>query len=126
MSAAAGEAARLAAPARGAAVRARTRPARRLPAEQRRVAGGVVAIALLAVLLAGVVALNVAVLRLNLRLQEVDAARTKLRAENVALSSRLSSAVASPRIETLARARGLVQADPGQTLYIRLGERRRR
>ena len=106
------------------AARSRPRPKPRLAAEQRRIAGGVVVIAVLGILLAGVVALNVAVLRLNLRLEEVDGERAKLRAENAALASKLSSAAASPRIQALARQLGLVPADPEQTVYIRLRGRR--
>ena len=107
-----------------APVRATPAPRRarrpRAHAQQRRVAGGVVMIIVLAVLLAGVVAMNVAVLRLNLRLEQLDGQRAKLRAERAVLSSKLSSAAASPRIEGLARSAGLVPADPEQTVYIRL------
>ena len=87
-------------------------------------AGGVLAIALCAVLLAGVVTLNVAVLRLNLRLAGLDEQRAKLRAENARLSSLLSSAAAAPRIDFRARAElGLVPADPAETRYVRLRPR---
>ena len=88
-------------------------------------AGGVVWIALTAVLLAGVVALNVAVLRLNMRLDKVNAERTKLRAEKQALESQLSLAAASSRIQQLAKRQGLVPADPTETTYVRLGRRGR-
>jgi cell division protein FtsL len=74
-----------------------------------------------AVLLAGVVFVNLAVLRLNLRLDSATQERTKLRAENAALSSQLSSALASPRIQALARQQdGLTQADPSTIGYIDL------
>jgi cell division protein FtsL len=76
-----------------------------------------------AVLLAGVVALNVAVLRLNVQLDKVNAERTRLRADKQALASQLSLAAASPRIQELARREGLVPADPTQTTYVRLGRR---
>ena len=119
-----GGTARVEAPGR-ARPRARPEP-RRLANEQRRLAGGAVAIALCALLLVGVVATNVAVLRLNLRLEELDGRRVKLRAENAALASKLSSAVAAPRIDALARARfGLVPAEPAATSYVRLAPRRR-
>ena len=49
-------------------------------------------IALVAGLLAGVVAMNVAVLRLNMKLDQLGRERADLRAENAALSSQLSSA----------------------------------
>ena len=72
-------------------------------------------------LLAGVVFVNLAVLRLNLRLDSATQERTKLRAQNAALSSQLSSALASPRIQALAHSQdGLVQADPSTIGYIDL------
>ena len=64
--------------------------------------GGVVWIAIIAALLAGVVAPNVAVLRLNMTLDELGRDRADLRAENAALAAQLSSAAASPRIQTVA------------------------
>ena len=64
-----------------------------------------------ALLLAGVVFVNLADLRLNLRLDTATQARTKLRAENAALQSQLSSALASRRIQSLAHNQdGLVPA----------------
>jgi len=56
-------------------------------------------------LLAGVVALNVAVLRLNVRLDELAHQRANVRAANAALSAQVSSATATAQVETLA-ARG--------------------
>lgn len=99
-------------------------PARRAPAAQRGVAGGVVWIALAAALLAGVVALNVAVLRLNVQLDELGRERANLQAENAALASQLSSAAAAPRIQALARSRlGLVPAEADATTYVELSRR---
>ena len=96
----------------------RPRPRRR-QRSQRRVASGVVWIAVVTVLLGGIVALNVAVLRLNIRLDQLGQDRAKLRADNAALASQLSSAAASPRIQNLARLRlGLVPADPATTTYV--------
>lgn len=90
-------------------------------AAQRRLAGGVVWIVIVAVLLAGVVALNVAVLRLNLRFDALGQQRAKLRAENAALSSKLASAAATARIEQLAAQRlGVAPADPAKTVYLDL------
>jgi len=78
-------------------------------------------IAIVAVLLAGVVALNVAVLRLNVQRDKLDSERAQLRAEKQALASQLSMAAASPRIQLEAqRDFGLVAADPSQTTYVRL------
>jgi cell division protein FtsL len=97
------------------------RSAPRVVARERRVTGGVVWIAMIAALLAGVVATNVAVLRLNLTLDRLGRDRADLRAENAALSSQLSSAAASPRIQTMAAGRlGLVQATSEQTTYVRI------
>jgi cell division protein FtsB len=80
-------------------------------APRRRLAGGVVWIGLLAVLLVGVVALNVAVLRLNMKLEQLGQARLELEAQNALLSSKVSSAVAPPVIERRARNElGLVPA----------------
>jgi cell division protein FtsL len=82
----------------------------------------VVWIGALAVLLAGVVAMNVAVLRLNMTLDQLGRNRAQLRADNAALYSRLSSAAATGRIQDLAMKRlGYVQATPEQTSYIHLG-----
>jgi cell division protein FtsL len=86
-----------------------------------RARGGVVWIAVSAVLLAGIVFVNVAVLRLNLRLDEQTRQRAKLRAENAALQSELSSALASPRIQAEASKRYHLQpADPSQIGYVDL------
>jgi hypothetical protein len=109
--------------ARAAAARAQPAPARtparpkpravRKPASRRRVAGGVVWIGAVAVLLAGVVALNVAVLRLNVRLDELGQERAQIRADNAQLSSQIAARAASGRIVTLASGRlGLQQTSP--------------
>jgi cell division protein FtsL len=94
------------------------------PAAKRRVTGGVVWIVFVAVLLTGIVALNVAVLRLNVQLDRLSRERANLRAENAVLQSQLSRDAASPRIQTLARKQlGVVPADPSSTLYVDLGRR---
>lgn len=113
------------APAAAEAPAVKRRPARPAPRRrsvpERRVAGGVAWIGLVAVLLAGVVALNVAVLRLNMRLDELGRERDGLRAENAELATGLSRAAAAGRIENLASKRlGLVPAQPDQTTYVRL------
>ncbi len=108
--------------------RPRSEPKRRprARAPRRGLAGGVVWIAVTAVLLTGVVALNVAVLRLNVQLDKLNADRTRLRAEKQAIASQLSMAADSPRIQLRARKQfGLVQADPAATTYVRLGPRAR-
>ena len=98
----------------------RRRPAARAALKPRPF-GGVVWIVVLAVLLAGVVAVNVAVLQLNLQLDELSRERVQLRADTNRLSSQLSSASANARIESEARTRlGLVRADPALTEHVQL------
>ena len=76
---------------------------------------------LFAVLLAGVVAVNVAVLRLNLELDRASQDRTELQSDISLLRSELSSTAATSRIERLARGElGMVPANPDNTIYIRL------
>jgi cell division protein FtsL len=80
---------------------------------RRRVAGGVVWIGLVAALLAGVVALNVAVLRLNIRLDQTQSERNQLRADNAQLNTEIAAKAASGRILGLASGRlGLRPANP--------------
>jgi cell division protein FtsL len=70
---------------------------------ERRLAGGVLWILLFGVLLVGVVALNVAVLRLNMQLEELSERRLELEAENALLAAKVSAALAPSRTERLAR-----------------------
>jgi cell division protein FtsL len=106
--------------ARVAAPVARSRPR----ANQPRVARGIVWIALIGVLLAGVVFMNVVVLRMNIRLDHLGRDRTKLRADNAQLASELSSALAVARIQAQARKDlGVVPADPSETVYVDLPPR---
>ncbi|HET9674722.1 MAG TPA: cell division protein FtsL [Gaiellaceae bacterium] len=83
--------------------RPRPRPRRASATPRRRLAGGVVWIAVLAVLLVGVVALNVAVLRLNMQIEKLGQQRLQLEAENALLESKVSSTLAPARIEQKAR-----------------------
>jgi cell division protein FtsL len=100
--------------------RPRRRPAGRV-ATRHRPFGGVVWIVVAAALLAGVVAINVAVLQLNVRLDELGRERVQLQAETKRLSSQLSSASANARIESQARAQlGLVPAAPELTYHVEL------
>jgi len=81
---------------------------------------GVTWIVVLAALLGGIVALNVAVLQLNVRLSSLSRERVSLRSDNAMLQSQLSSAAAVPRIQSLAHRRlGLVPAT--DTTYVELG-----
>ena len=97
--------------------------ARRAKAQQARARSGILWIAVSGILLAGVVFVNVAVLRLNLALDSANSERTKLRAENAALQSQLSSELASSQIQARAsKELGLVYADPGQYGYVNLAK----
>ncbi len=109
-----------AAPTVEAPPRPRPRPRRR--AERRpRVASGVIWIAVIGVLLVGVVFMNVAVLRLNIRLDQLGRDRAGLRADNAQLASQLSSAQAAARIQALARKElGVQPALAQETTYVRL------
>lgn len=93
----------------------------RSAARRRPFSGGIVWIVVIAVLLAGVVAVNVLVLQLNLRYDRLGRERAQLRAQIAQLQAELSSASANARIETLARDRlGLVRAAPDATTYVKL------
>ena len=87
-------------------------------------AGGVVWIVVVGALLAGIVAVNVLVLQLNMQFDGLSRERAQLKADNALLRSQLSSASASVRIQDAARTRlGLIPADPLGTTYVRLGDR---
>lgn len=97
------------------------RPRPRAVPRPRLLGGGVIWIVLFGALLAGVVAVNVTVLRLNLQLDEVGRERSELDSDIANLRSELSSASATARIERLATEDlGLAQANPETTIYVRL------
>jgi cell division protein FtsL len=75
---------------------------------------------LFATLLAGVVAVNVAVLRAYVAVTKLDQQRSQLQAQNQALASELSAASSAPRIEAAARRLGMVQATATGTSYLDL------
>jgi len=111
-------------PAAAVAAPARTRPrakAKPRARARRRSHAAIIWIIVSAVVLAGVVFVNLAVLRLNLGLDKANEDRNKLRAANAALQSQLSAALASPRIQAQARREdGLVPADPSTIGYVNL------
>jgi cell division protein FtsL len=111
----------VAAPERRPAPRARPRTVPRPRAEGRRLTGGIVWISLFAVLLAGIVAVNVAVLRSNMALNDLNKQQLELQAQNQTLQSQVSSAGSSLRIEQVARRLGLVPAPAADTSYLDLG-----
>ena len=100
---------------RGAVARKQRRAAAVAPAARSRApfAGGVAWIVLVGVLLAGIVAVNVLVLQLNMQFDGLSRERAQLKADNALLRSQLSSASASVRIEDAAKSKlGLQAADP--------------
>jgi cell division protein FtsL len=101
--------------------RPRAAPHRR--AEGRRLRGGIVWIALFAVLLVGVVAVNVAVLRANMALSNLNQKQLQLESQNQTLASQVSSAGSSLRIEQAAHRLGLVPAPAADTNYLDLARR---
>jgi cell division protein FtsL len=103
------------------APRSRPRAAPRRRADGRRLTGGIVWISLFAVLLTGIVALNVAVLRSNMALSDLNKQQLELQAQNQTLQSQVSSAGSSLRIEQVARRLGLVPAPAADTSYLDVG-----
>jgi|SRR5262245_49281661 len=103
--------------------RAAPRPRQRQRPHGRRLTGGILWISAFAVLLVGVVALNVAVLRLNMAVDDLNKRQIDLQAQNQALSSRVSSAASSLRIEQAARRLGLVPAPATDTSYLNLARK---
>ena len=85
--------------------------------------GAVVWIVIVGLLLAGVVAINVLVLRLNVELDELRRSRAELKADIAGTRAQLSSASANARIESEAATKlGLIAADPNATTYVPLNE----
>jgi cell division protein FtsL len=79
---------------------------------------------LLATLLAGVVAVNVAVLQLTMRLDKTSQRRIELQADVARLQGELSSAASTYRLEQEANGSlGLVQADSATTRYVELPQK---
>jgi cell division protein FtsL len=111
--------------AQGNVARKKRRAAAAPPAARSRApfAGGVVWIGVVGVLLAGIVAVNVLVLQLNMQFDGLSGERAQLKADNALLRSQLSSASASVRIEDAAKSKlGLQAADGLTTTYVRLGK----
>lgn len=103
--------------------RARPRKATRT-GRRTTVGGGILWIVLFTVLLGGVVAVNVAVLRLNLELDRVGRERSQLRADVASIRSELSSVAATAEIERVAQLElGLEPANPDTTVYVTLRPR---
>jgi cell division protein FtsL len=112
-------------PRRATAARPKAPVRSRRKQANRRVRLPIVWMTLFALLLAGVVAVNVAVLRAHVAVSKLDQERAKLEAQNQALASRLSAASSAPRIEAAARRLGLVQAPATSVSYLDLMPRSR-
>jgi cell division protein FtsB len=121
----------VAAPARASPKRAAPPPApapsrgrrpRRSPARPR-LARSVLWIGVVAALLAGIVAVNVAALRLRLDAQRLAERKERLVGENAAAASELSTLASAERIEVEARRLGLVR--PNETTYVKVRPGRR-
>ena len=102
-----------------APVRSRRKPV------PRRVRAHIVWMILFALLLAGVVAVNVAVLRAHVAVAHLDEQRAQLQAQNQALASHLSAVNSAPRIEAAARRLDMVPAPAANTSYFVLPSGRR-
>ena len=100
----------------------RVRQVRKQRAGRRLLAGGVAWIVAVAILLAGVVALNVAVLQRNLDLDGVNRQRAQLKADIAVDQAKLASAKRTAGI--IQGAQGLVPADPATTSTIDLSRSR--
>ncbi len=100
---------------RTGAAQARERPRRRF-----RVRAPLVWMVVFALLLAGVVAVNVAVLRANVAVHKLDQTIAQLQQRNQTLASRYSAATSAPRVEAAARRAGLIQAPALSTDYLDL------
>jgi cell division protein FtsL len=70
-----------------------------------------------AVMLVGVVTLNVAVMRAHVSVNDLDAKITQIQQENAKLAQQYSSATAAPQIEAAARRAGLRPASSSETGY---------
>ncbi|HVS84615.1 MAG TPA: hypothetical protein VHD91_03185 [Gaiellaceae bacterium] len=83
---------------------------------------GVAWIVAFAVLLLGVVAVNVAALQANVSVHRLEDQRAELRAQNQAIASQLSAAGSAPIIEKTANKLGLVLAPAQDTSYLDLNK----
>lgn len=102
--------------------RARPRRAAASSAARPRLARGVIGIAVIAALLAGIVALQVSVLELRMERGRLESEILELRGENARIESEISSAASVSRVSAAARRLGLV--DPESTTYVRAPARR--
>ena len=85
--------------------------------------GGILWIAITGALLAGVVFVNVAVLRLNLALDSTNRQRAGLQAQIAVDQSELSVALTSSHVQARAHSLGLVPSDQTQDGFVNLASR---
>src|SRR5690242_19992075 len=90
-------------PARRATASPKPKAQRRRRRRNLRVRASLVWMTLLAVLLVGVVAVNVAVLRAHVSVNDLDQRITHLEEKNAQLASQYSSKTAAPRVEKAAQ-----------------------
>ena len=83
---------------------------------------GVLWILIVAALLAGIVALNLTVLQLNLEVERLEGDWVRLEQRNAALATEISRAAAAERIEDEAQRLGLVS--PPTSSYLQLSSER--
>ena len=109
------------APARGRAAAAQPREVRQTRPRRRRVtAGGLVWVALLAALMFGIVAVNVAALRGSIDVNKMRAQVQQLEEQNRALRARGIDLSNPAAIGQQAKKLGMVQADAIHTRHVRL------
>lgn len=107
------------APSRPPRPRPQQRPTRKA-APQHRVASGVVWITVVAVLLAGVIAINVAGLQQRMKLNSLTQERAQLLTRIDESGAKLSTQLSDGRVGSEARRAGLAPASPDATSYLRL------
>jgi hypothetical protein len=101
--------------------RSRPRAGARTRRAQARARGGILWIAVSGILLAGVVFVNVAVLRMNLALDSANSDRAQLHAQIATLQSEYSSELRSGHITSQAvKQFGLYYQDPSEYGYVHL------
>ena len=83
--------------------------------------GSLVWMALFALLLVGVVAVNVAILRAHVSVNDLDTKIEQLQQGNAKLASQYSSMTAAPRVEAAARRAGLIPAPGLDTTLLDMG-----
>ena len=109
------------------AARPRSRPRpqpRRRSRTQARARRGIRWIAISGILLAGVVFVSVAVLRMNIALDHANSQRADLRAQVASLQGQVATEVASWRIQSQAQQKlGLVAVAPSDIGYVDLSQK---